>query len=301
MAVPFSRTTPRINRWWWLIGRLFTVLLVIIGMTLLILNKTAPELIRQWRGTALDWLAPVMGAVDAPIVATSEGTNWIGGYLNAHDKAAALDLEVKRLTAELQQQRRLATEAAQLKALLKVAEPRTQPVRAVRVVAASSASYVQTAVATAGRRHGLRPGQPVRDATGLIGQTVEVGQVSTRILLVTDGLSHVPVVNVRSGQAAIVNGENKAEMSLTLLEPGTQLTVGDQLVTSGEGYIYPPGIPVGTVTAIVLGVAYVTPSARLRNMSYALVLKPFLPEPVRQPTSPAEFPSVEIEMIPPGP
>jgi rod shape-determining protein MreC len=301
MAVPFSRTTPRFNRWWWLLGRFFAILLIVFGLILLILNKTAPDQMKAWRGAALDWLAPVMGAVSTPVRATADGTNWIGSYVNARDKARSLDAQVKTLTADLQKQRQLASEAAQLKVLLRVVEPNTRPVRTVRLVAASGGSYVQSAVATAGRSHGLHAGQPVRDATGLIGQVVETGAISSRILLITDGLSHVPVVNVRTGQAAIINGENKPEMSLTLLEPGAKAAIGDLLVTSGEGFVYPPGIPVGNVTAIVLDIPKVTPAARLRNLSYGLVLKPFLPEPARVPTALPETPSVAIETTPPAP
>jgi rod shape-determining protein MreC len=300
MAVPFSRTTPRFNRWWWLLGRFFGIVLIIFGIILLILNKTAPEQVKAWRGAALDWLAPVMGAVSTPVRATADGTNWIGSYFNARDKARVLEEKVKTLSADLQNQRQLASEAGQLKALLRVVEPNTQPVRTVRLVAASSASYVQSAVATAGRNHGLRAGQPVRDASGLIGQVVETGTVSARILLITDGLSHIPVVNARTGQAAIINGENKSTMSLTLLEPGAKAAIGDLLVTSGEGFVYPPGIPVGNVTAIVLDIPKVTPAARLRNLSYGLVLKPFLPAPVITP-APLPEQTPPADTTPPAP
>ncbi len=292
MAVPLTRTTPRFNRWWWLLGRLFLVLLIIIGFTLLILNRTAPDMMRSWRAAATDFLAPVMGAVNAPVEATSDGTNWIGSYFNAHEKAKALDIEVKQLRVKTERHALLEAENAQLKRILKVVEPNVRAVRAVRLVASSSASYVQSAVATAGSAHRIRIGQPVRDADGLIGQIVEVGSISSRILLITDGLSRIPVVNSRTGQAGLVNGRNKATMTLTLAEPGTPPQPGDLLITSGEGGVYPPGIPVGTVSGLENDVPIITAAARLRNLAYGLVLHPYMPPP-----APAVAPPPPAEVI----
>jgi rod shape-determining protein MreC len=286
MAVPLTRSTPRFNRWWWLLGRLFLILLVILGVTLLLLNRTAPDLVRRWRAGATDILAPVMGAATRPVEATTDGTNWLGSYLNARDKAASLETEVKQLRARTEKHQQLVAENMQLKAILRVVEPNVRAVRTVRLVASSSASYVQSAVATAGSVHKIKVGQPVRDADGLIGQVVEVGTISSRILLVTDGQSRIPVLNYRSGQAGLVNGRNQSTMTLTLAEPGTPPQIGDQLITSGEGGVYPPGIPVGHVTAIVNDTPVITATAKLRNLNYGLVLHPYVPPAPPQPAAP---------------
>lgn len=294
MAVPLNRSSPRFNRWWWLISRLFLVLLIILGFILLILNRTAPDMVRRWRAAATDFLAPVMSVATRPVEATADGTNWLGSYYNAREKARTLEVEVKKLRVQTEHDRQLEAENAQLKAILKVVEPNVRAVRTVRLVGASSASYVQSAVATAGSLHQIRLGQPVRDADGLIGQIVEVGQISSRILLVTDGLSRIPVINSRTGQAGLVSGRNRATMTLTLAEPGTPPQVGDLLVTSGEGGIYPPGIPVATVKALEKDIPIVTVAARLRNLSYALVLHPYVP-----PAPPPAIPAPTQDIAPP--
>ncbi len=299
MAVPLNRSTPRFNRWWWLLGRLFLVVLSIVGITLLILNRTAPELVRSWRAAATDFLAPVMGAANAPIQATADGTNWAGSYFNARHKAAELAREVEALRKRSEQRDALLAENLQLKAILKVVEPNVRAVRTVRLVASSSASYIQSAIATAGSSHKLKIGQPVRDATGLIGQIVEVGSISSRILLVTDSRSRVPVINSRTGQAGIVNGRNEATMTLTLAEPGTSPQIGDLMVTSGEGGLYPPGIPVGTVAVLDKDIPVITSAARLRNLSYGLVLHPFMPPTPTVPVLPTD--PAATETTPPAP
>jgi rod shape-determining protein MreC len=280
MAVPLTRTTPRFNRWWWLLGRLFLVFLVVCGITLLILNLTAPDIARKWRAAATDFLAPVMGAAKAPAEVTSETGNLISSYLGAREKARTLEAEAEKLRAEAEKNRQLQIENAQLKSLLKVVEPNVRAVRTVRLVAGSSASFVQSAVATAGSVHKLKVGQPVRDATGLVGQLIEVGSISSRILLITDGQSRIPVVNFRTGQAGLVNGRNMTTLTLTLSDPGTTIELGDLLITSGEGGIFPPGIPVGTVTAIENETPVVRAAAQLRNLRYGLVLHPYLPPAV---------------------
>jgi rod shape-determining protein MreC len=296
MAVPLTRTTPRFNRWWWLLARLFLVFLVICGVTLLILNLTAPDIVRKWRSAATDFLAPVMGVAKAPAEVTTETGSWLSSYISAREKAKTLEIEVQQLRATTEKYRQLQAENAQLKSLLKVVEPNVRAVRTVRLVAGSSASYIQSAVATAGASHKLKIGQPVRDATGLVGQLIEVGTISSRILLITDGQSRIPVVNFRTGQAGLVNGRNRATMTLTLSEPGTITDIQDLLITSGEGGIYPPGIPVGFVVAIENETPIVQASAQLRNLSYGLVLHPYL-----LPSAPQAIAPPPAETTPPSP
>jgi rod shape-determining protein MreC len=76
---------------------------------------------------------------------------------------------------------------------------------------------------------------------GLFGRVYEVGARSSRILLITDLNSHVPVIIERSRQRAILVGDNSENPLLWYLDPVGPLSVGDRIVTSGEGACFLPG------------------------------------------------------------
>ena len=96
-----------------------------------------------------------------------------------------------------------------------------------------------------GKRDGVYVGQPVLDADGLMGQVIEVGSTSSRVLLVTDITHAVPVRVIRNGVRAIVEGSGKQnQLNLRQVSFTTDIKVGDVLVTSGLGGRFPEGYPV---------------------------------------------------------
>ena len=94
-------------------------------------------------------------------------------------------------------------------------------------------------------RPGVAPGQPVRAPDGLIGRVLETGRWASRVLLITDGASNVPVRLVRDGTPALAVGRGDGTIELRTLEVGQNpFRRGDIFVTSGTGGIFPPDIPV---------------------------------------------------------
>ena len=91
----------------------------------------------------------------------------------------------------------------------------------------------------------------MRSADGLIGRVIETGRWASRVLLVTDGASNVPVRLVRDGTPAIATGHGDGTIDLKTLEVGRNpFRRGDVLVTSGVGGVYPPDIPVAVVVRV---------------------------------------------------
>jgi rod shape-determining protein MreC len=263
------------ERWSWLIGRLIIVLLVVVSFVLFVLNRTAPQFVAAVRSTASDVLAPVLAVVNAPVVALTRAGQWVGSYWDARDRAEALEREMAGLRAVAERRNVLEAENAQLRALLGVADPRTGPVRVVRIVGSSVGAQVQSGLVAVGRNGGLAPGQPVRDATGLVGRVLEAGAFSARILLVTDIASRVPVVNLRTGQIGMVGGTNGPSLTFAVLPPGTDNQIGDQLVTSGHDGLFAPGVPVGTVEQLVPGNAIIRPAAHMDQLGLVLVSRTY--------------------------
>lgn len=280
------------DRWWWLVGRLLVVVLCITSIAMLILNRTAPDAANTVRGTALDIAAPVLDAVGAPVRAGEAGLNWISSYFGARTRAQKAEREILRLKSLDENNRALKAENARLRGLISISEPKTRSIRVARVVGGSAGSSLYSAILTGGAGQGFRRGQPVRDVEGLVGRIIEAGRLSSRVLLITDTASRVPVKIERTGHSAMAGGVNGPYIHLLYLDPDAELKVGDRVVTSGQGGLFPPNIPVGTVAAAGRGEPLMRPAARLAGLDYVLIMQPYV-EPILIPPPPP--PSTQAE------
>ena len=120
----------------------------------------------------------------------------------------------------------------------------------------------------AGRDNGVARGQAAMTGEGLIGRVAEVGSRAARILLITDLNSRVPVVVDGTRQRAILAGDNSARPSLRYVDAGGTVRIGDRIVTSGQGGVFPPGLPVGVVVSLDSEAVRVEPYAALSRVDY---------------------------------
>src|SRR5205807_3200695 len=98
---------------------------------------------------------------------------------------------------------------------------------------------------------------------GLVGRLTEVGSRASRVLLITDLNSRIPVVIESSHANAVLAGDNSERPRLAYVAEPDTVKIGDRILTSGEGGVFPPGVPVGMVAALDPGGARVEPSAEL--------------------------------------
>ncbi len=274
------------DRWWWLAGRVFLVLLCLTSIFLLILNRTAPDAANALRGRALDIAAPVLDAAGAPVRAGEAGVSWIGSYIGARQRALAAEREVAHLKSLDEHNRALRRENARLRALINLSEPAVKSIRVARVVGASAGAALYSAILTGGAGQGFARGQPVRDVEGLVGRIIEAGGLASRVLLVTDSASRVPVKIERTGHPAMAAGINGAYLHLLYLDPDAELRLGDKVVTSGQGGLFPPNIPVGTIAALGRGEPLLRPASRLTGLDYVLVMQPYVEPKLIPPVPP---------------
>jgi rod shape-determining protein MreC len=274
------------DRWLWLIGRALLVGIVLVSIILIILNRTAPELVARWRGSALDTAKPVLTVVSVPVHWGSVGVDKIRDFFTTHRRAKALDEENRRLRALAERNDALLAENAQLRRQLGLSTPATKSRRVVRVVGASSGAYVQGAMIAAGFADGVMVGDPVRDEQGLVGRVIERGRGAARVLLITDAASRVPVRIARTGQTAMIEGRNQPLVDLVFLPPGADVQPGDRIVTSGHGGLFAPDIPVGEVVSTAGSVPRVQPIAGLDRLAFVIVLAPYFPPAAVLPASP---------------
>jgi rod shape-determining protein MreC len=252
-------------------GALFAILLLIVYLV-------DPRGFAAIRGAALDVTAPISRAgssVGGFFAGIGDG---IGNYFRAGSQNARLRRELAEAQRELVRRQALEHENRRLHALLGLARGTGDEVTLARIVGSSFDSPRRLATLSAGSAAGVAPGQPVRSADGLIGRVLETGRWASRVLLITDGASTVPVRLVRDGTPALAVGRGDGTIELRTLEVGQNpFRRGDILVTSGVGGIFPPNVPVASVTLLDRDTAIARPLADPSRMDFAIVQRAYQP------------------------
>ncbi|KGP62905.1 rod shape-determining protein MreC [Legionella norrlandica] len=196
-------------------------------------------------------VSPLQYAVDYPV----RVIGWVQSLVSAKkaliDENMRLKYKQTMLEAELQKLIVIQRENSQLKELLLTSSEADMRVMAAQILAVDTSKARQIVVLNKGKRDGVYVGQPVLDAKGIMGQVIDVGPMTSTLLLISDSKSAVPVRNNRTGERAILVGTNDIEeLSLINLPKTSSIHPGDILVTSGLGRRYPEGYPVGRVEKV---------------------------------------------------
>jgi rod shape-determining protein MreC len=196
-------------------------------------------------------VSPLQYAVDYPV----RVVGWVQSLVSA--KKALIDENMRLryqqiiLEAELQKLLVIQKENSQLKELLLTSSQADMRAMAAQILAVDTSNARQIVVLNKGNRDGVYAGQPVLDAKGVMGQVIDVGPMTSTVLLISDSKSAVPVRNNRTGERAILVGTNSLDqLSLINLPKTASIHPGDVLVTSGLGRRYPEGYPVGKVEKV---------------------------------------------------
>jgi len=197
---------------------------------------------------AVDAVAgPVGGTISAPVRWTHSGLDYVRGYFDAVS-------DNRRLRAELAQAQQLRdtlaavqVENQRLRAVLDIRTDPPLPHVAAETIFDSRGPFANTRLANVGRDHGVTEGNPVLSEHGLVGRIVGVSDHVSRVLLLTDAESRTPVLLVRTNGRAILAGDGGDSPKLDYIRSAMDLREGDRVLTSGDGGVFPRGLPVGTV------------------------------------------------------
>jgi rod shape-determining protein MreC len=251
---------------------------ILFALLLLVVATVDPAGFRALKGAALDATRPIAAAGRGVSGFFTGLIDSAGNYLGAGAQNAELK---RRLAAErraLVQAKATELDNRRLKAMLKLTQEVPDPVAVTTITGSSFDSVRRLATLSAGASSGIEPGQPVRAPEGLIGRVIERGRWASRVLLVSDAASNVPVRLVRDGTPAIATGHGDGTIDLKTLEVGRNpFRRGDVLVTSGIGGVYPPNIPVAVVAAVDGDRTVAKPLADPSRVDYAMVLKVYQP------------------------
>lgn len=231
----------------WIGGHFGSLVFVVVAFVTLAISIVNPQGVSGIRANVSDMFAPVLHAVSRPAQEAAMFVRNMTGLAELQAENMRLQQENMKLKEWYQTALILEAENKSLRNLLNVKlEPQNSYVTA-RILADSGQAFVKSLLVSAGTKDGVKKGQAVVSGGGLVGRAVETGRQTSRVLMITDLNSRVPVLVENSSQHAILAGDNNYMPRLVHLPPGSEVEQGARIITSGHGGLFPKGLPVGRV------------------------------------------------------
>jgi rod shape-determining protein MreC len=247
-------------------------LLILLAAAIVLVGKADQTMYESLRIRLTDTAAPALDALSRPLGAAAAVVERVRRIAAIYQDNLRLAEENRKLLQWQQVALRLSADNQAMRGLLKVVPENGVSYVTARVIGNSGGGYVRTAMVNAGSEQGAARGQAAIAEEGLIGRLTEVGARASRVLLITDLNSRIPVVVPSSRTAAVLAGDNSERPHLVFASEPKALKIGDRVVTSGEGGVFPPGLPVGVVASVDQGGAQVEPYAELWRLDYVLLV-----------------------------
>ncbi len=191
--------------------------------------------------------------------------------------------DLKRTVSALREENNRLKEALweeeRLKKLSSLQSQYSSVSRVAQIFARDPSSWFKTVLVNKGERDGVAKDMAVVTADGVVGRVIEVSLNTAKVLLITDPNSALDVIVQRSRTQGIMEGKVEEICSLKYVQKNEDVQVGDKVITSGLGGIFPKGLMTGTVTRVerkrpgIFQYIEVTPSVDFSRMEEVLILK----------------------------
>lgn len=199
-----------------------------------------------------------MVSISTPAVSVASfpfnGSVGIVGYFKELSGAKAenkiLKEENKKLKSLYIRALNIEKENKELRDLIKFIDIRSVKYHSARMIGRNSEIYGHNMIIDAGFNQGVKENNIVTGKEAMIGRTINIGENKSRVLLITDTNSRIPVITSNSRVRGILVGNNSDAMKISYLDKKHGIKVGDRVFTSGDGDTLPPGLLIGLVSEV---------------------------------------------------
>lgn len=227
--------------------KLLVGLLVVVLFGIFVVWRIDSPRVERFRAAVVDAVVPNMDWAMAPVTGLLNMVADFQSYQRIHEQNRDLRRELQQMRAWREAALQLEQENAKLLDLNNVRlDPNLTFITGV-VMADSGSPFRQSVLLNVGGRDGILDGWPTMDGIGLVGRISGVGQTTSRVILLTDTSSRIPVIIQPSGQRAILAGDNTIYPLIDFLDSADVVRPGDRVVTSGDGGMFPADLLVGQV------------------------------------------------------
>lgn len=224
-----------------------TAVFLLCAFVLIVASYTNASFTQKLRTSILSGLAPVFETLTYPITYTSN----LFGSVSGLAELSATNQQLRLENAKLKQWHQVATslkdENQKLRELLNAVQENEKNYITTRVILDAGSQFVHSFIVPVGAGNGVEKGQAVLSDKSMIGRVVEVGDKASRVLLLTDLNSRVPITFEGSDIRAVLAGDNSGIPKLLHLPQKAEIPEGAAVLTSGHGGVLPPGLMLGYI------------------------------------------------------
>ena len=224
--------------------------LIIASIVLLSLESFNSKSLNFVRSTIKDviyrasFIASIPGNTISPMFTT------VQRHFEVYEKYELIKLELQQLKNQQNQIAYLKIENDKLKKVIDETDIYNYKSITSKVLVDKDSPFLKSVILNRGFKSGLKKGMPVLDGPYFVGRITEVNYLSSRVLLISDLNSKIPVLIEPMGYQAIMSGTGGDFALLDFLPKNHQLEVGNLVYTSGTGGIFFAGIPIGQIELI---------------------------------------------------
>ena len=229
------------------VRRILIGLLVIALLAVFALWRIDNPRVERFRSAVIDAVVPSFDWAFVPVTKFSRMVSDFQSYARIYEQNQELRRELQQLKSWREAALQLEQENARLLDLNKVRlNARLTYVTGV-VLTDNGSPFRRSVLLNVGARDGVKDGWATMDGLGLVGRIAGLGEQTSRVILLTDTNSRVPITIQPSGQKALLVGDNTLAPPVDIVENIEDVRPGDRVVTSGDGKLFPPDILVGQI------------------------------------------------------
>jgi len=221
--------------------------LILFSIILIFFEKIEAKPLDYVRSFVKDGIYRVSQVVSYPVESFGNSLDFIEKHINLNEEFKALKKENQILKNKIVQDEFLNLENVQLKKLIDEQVASQSNLVSSRVIIDKQSPYLNSFVINIGSNKNIKNGMTVLDGKYFIGRIVDVNFFSSRVLLISDLNSRIPVIVQPEGTHAILYGHGSSNATLEYLPENHKIKKNDKVYTSGKEGVFTPGVPIGKV------------------------------------------------------
>ena len=238
----------------------------------LITSKVNKELCDEVTMGFVSVSLPVVKFAAFPFNATINLLTNFSQLVEAKKENEALKEEIEKLRSFYIKSLNINRENKDLKHTLQFITSKSSNFKVARIIGRSNQLFNQRLFIDAGKNRGIKEGSIVTGNRGVIGRISQVGENQSRLILVTDANSRIPIIASKSRVRGILSGNNSLLMEVLYLQKNHAIRAGDWIFTSGDGDTLPPGLLIGVVEKVDVGYATVEMVENINNADIVTIM-----------------------------
>ena len=252
----------------------FLSLLFLLAFFLILFNKTDYYLINKVKGVSLDYGTPVTSFLSSPVRIITDVSKNLNSIKNIQIENIRLKEEILRLKKWQTLAIKNSRENKVFKKLLNSTSYNIDIIKTASVINQSPSLYSKLITINAGLNFNIKKDLAIINEKGLVGKIVFVSRDNSRILMINDSSSSIPVKTLSDGAFSILKGTNDGRFLKSAFIKNSKLPkIGDLLVTSGNAKIFPRDILVARVFEVRDDHFYAIPYVDFNNLNYVQIVK----------------------------